>query len=486
MEKIVNRDNSVLESPGPSVIRSHTADCNTENVSKSLCESTFGDCLTIEVKIAGISTICLLDTGSEVTTITESHFKNHFGEVVLSSANWVRLTAANGLDIPITGCLEADVECMGKTLHSKCVFVIKESESSTTELKGLPGIIGMNVLSELKDLFMTTEDMKKMDRYSYGFKEAKVQQVLANLKMQTEALSCGEKIGFVKVAGKQAITIPPFSECVLEGCCRIPPKVSCQVLVEASSNVSLPKSVLIANVLAKTADGKVPVRVLNSSERPVKLPPRCRIAVLSKPQEVVPKELVEFEEKEDALYVKAVQQCQVKVEASTTEQLPVPVHINLENLTETQRRKLQDLLVKHSDVFSNSDTDFGYTTAVTHSVPTGDAPPIKQRHRRIPPQVFQEVKKHVQDLVSQGILRESCSPWASPAVIVIKKDGSIRFCCDYRRLNKVTCKDAYPLPRVEESLDALGNAQLFSTLDLTSGYFQVAMSEEDRAKTAVI
>ncbi len=452
---------------------------------KSLCESAFGDCLTIDVKIAGIRTICLLDTGSEVTTITESHFKNHFGEVVLSSANWVHLTAANGLDIPIIGCLEADVECMGKTLLGKCVFVIKESESNVTELKGLPGIVGMNVLSDLKDLFITTEDMKKMDRYSHGFKEAKIQRVLANIEMQTEALSCSDKIGFVKVAGKQAITIPPFSERVLEGRCRIPPKVSCQVLVEASSNVSLPKSVLIANVLAKTANGKVPVRVLNFSEKPVKLPPRCRIAALSKPQEVVPKELVEFEEKEGVLHVRAVQQRQVKVELSTTEQLPVPVHINLENLTETQRRKLQDLLVKHSDVFSRNDSDFGYTTAVTHSVPTGDAPPIKQRHRRIPPQVFQEVKKHVQDLVSQGTLRESCSPWASPAVIVIKKDGSIRFCCDYRKLNKVTCKDAYPLPRVEESLDALGNAQLFSTLDLTSGYFQVAMSEEDRAKTAV-
>ncbi len=485
MEKTADQDTSVLESPGPSVIRSHTADCDTENVSKSLCESAFGDCLTIDVKIAGIRTTCLLDTGSEVTTITESHFKNHFGEVVLSSANWVHLTAANGLDIPIIGCLEADVECMGKTLLGKCVFVIKESESNVTELKGLPGIVGMNVLSDLKDLFITTEDMKKMDRYGHGFKEAKIQRVLANIEMQTEALSCSDKIGFVKVAGKQAITIPPFSERVLEGRCRIPPKVSCQVLVEASSNVSLSKSVLIANVLAKTANGKVPVRVLNFSEKPVKLPPRCRIAALSKPQEVVPKELVEFEEKEGVLHVTAVQQRQVKVELSTTEQLPVPVHINLENLTETQRRKLQDLLVKHSDVFSRNDSDFGYTTAVTHSVPTGDAPPIKQRHRRIPPQVFQEVKKHVQDLVSQGTLRESCSPWASPAVIVIKKDGSIRFCCDYRKLNKVTCKDAYPLPRVEESLDALGNAQLFSTLDLTSGYFQVAMSEEDRAKTAV-
>jgi len=485
MVKVADQVPLVLESPGPSVIRSHTADCDAEHVSKALCESAFGDCLTIDLIIAGISTVCLLDTGSEVTTITESHFKAHFGEVVLSSANWVRLTAANGLDIPIIGCLEADIECMGKTLHGKCVFVIKENNPNGTELKGLPGIVGMNVLSDLKDLFMATGGMKKMDRHNHGVGEAKVQRVLANIQMQTEALSCGDQIGFVKVAGKQVITIPPFSERVLEGRCRIPPKVNCQVLVEASSEVSLPKSVLIANVLAKATDGKVPVRVLNSSERAVKLMPRCRIAALCKPQKVVPKVLVEFEEKEGALHVKAVQQHQVKVERSTTEQLPVAVQTNLEDLTETQREKLRDLLAKHSDVFSKNECDFGYTTAVTHNIPTGDAPPIKQRHRRIPPQVFQEVKKHVRDLVSQGILRESCSPWASPAVIVIKKDGSVRFCCDYRRLNKVTCKDAYPLPRVEESLDALGNAQLFSTLDLTSGYFQVAMSKEDRDKTAV-
>lgn len=153
------------------------------------------------------------------------------------------------------------------------MFFFYERESNGTELKGLPGIVRMNVLGELKNLFMTTKDMKKIDRYGHGVKEAKVQQVLANIKMQTEALSCGDRIGFVKVAGKQAITIPPFSERVLEGCCRIPSKVSCQVLVEASSNVSLPKSVLIAKVLAKAADGKVPVRVLNSSEKPVKLLP---------------------------------------------------------------------------------------------------------------------------------------------------------------------------------------------------------------------
>lgn len=122
-------------------------------------------------------------------------------------------------------------------------------------------------------------------------------------------------------------------------------------------------------------------------------------------------------------------------------------------------------------------TVIGYTQAVTHNIHIGDAPPIKQRHCRVPPQVFQEFQKHVQDLVSQGILKESTSSWPSQTMIVVKRDGSVHFCCDYRRQNL--------FPRVEESLDALGNAQLFSTLDLTAGYFQVAMSKRDREKIAV-
>lgn len=114
---------------------------------------------------------------------------------------------------------------------------------------------------------------------------------------------------------------------------------------------------------------------------------------------------------------------------------------------------------------------------VMHSIPTGDVQPIKQRHKRVPPQVFQEFKRL--------ILKENHSPWGSPAVIVIKKDRGVSFCCDHRRLNQVTFKDTYPLPSVEESLDALGNAKLFSTLDLTAGYFQVAIRESDQEKTAV-
>ncbi|PIK61796.1 hypothetical protein BSL78_01251 [Apostichopus japonicus] len=87
-------------------------------------------------------------------------------------------------------------------------------------------------------------------------------------------------------------------------------------------------------------------------------------------------------------------------------------------------------------------------------------------------------------MLEKGVIQESYSSWTAPTVLVRKKDGKIRICVDYRRLNALTRKDAYPLPRIDESLNALGHARLFSTLDLVSGYWQVAMNPEDQQKTA--
>ena len=102
------------------------------------------------------------------------------------------------------------------------------------------------------------------------------------------------------------------------------------------------------------------------------------------------------------------------------------------------------------------------------------------------PKEKQVIADHLKEMLDSNVIQPSKSPWASPIVLVGKKDGSIRFCVDYRDLNKVTKRDVYPLPRVDDSLNSFGRATIFSVLDLVSGYWQIPMVEEDREKTAFI
>lgn len=147
---------------------------------------------------------------------------------------------------------------------------------------------------------------------------------------------------------------------------------------------------------------------------------------------------------------------------------------------------MKEFLIKHSQLFAQTDYDLGHTTLVSHKINTGDSRPIKQPLRRIPVNTKDQIDETLEGMIEKGVIEPSTSPWASGVVLVKKKDGSTRFCVDYRRLNDVTVKDAYPLPRIDESLDHLAENKWFSTLDLRSGYWPVDVDPVDRPKTAFI
>lgn len=136
-------------------------------------------------------------------------------------------------------------------------------------------------------------------------------------------------------------------------------------------------------------------------------------------------------------------------------------------------------------VFSGDETDLGKTHLTFHETDTGQAAPIKMEPRHIPLHLQQEVTDQIKEMQKHGIIQPSVSPWVAPVVPVIKKDGGSRFCVDYCKLNAVTRKDAYPLPRIDHALDSLTHAKWFSTLDLCSGYWQVEVDLKDRPKTAL-
>ena len=124
----------------------------------------------------------------------------------------------------------------------------------------------------------------------------------------------------------------------------------------------------------------------------------------------------------------------------------------------------------------------GHTDVVEHEIDTGDRSPICGAPRRMSPQKIKKEEECVAEMLTSGQIEPSDSPWSSPVVLVTKKDGGTQFCVDYRRLNDATVKDAYPLPRIDDTLDMLAGKQWFSTLDLASGYWQVSLSREARVK----
>ena len=156
------------------------------------------------------------------------------------------------------------------------------------------------------------------------------------------------------------------------------------------------------------------------------------------------------------------------------------------HLTSEECRQLQTAMAAHKHLFAKGKGDLGHTDIVQHQIHTGDQPAIKQRVRRYLAARREEERQLVADMLAIGIIQESNSAWSSPTVLVKKKDGTTRFCIDYRRLNQATKVDAYPLPHIEDSLNTLGGARFFCSLDLASGYWQVEMDAADRDKKAFV
>ena len=147
-------------------------------------------------------------------------------------------------------------------------------------------------------------------------------------------------------------------------------------------------------------------------------------------------------------------------------------------------RQLKTLIAEHHDVFALDNSELGCTSVLRHSIDTGDHRPLKLQPYRTPVVRRRTMSEMIESMEKNGIVQPSASAWASPVVLVPKKDGSMRFCIDYHRLNAITRKDVYPLPRVDDIFDTLGGARYFTTLDLASGYWQVELDDEASSKSA--
>ena len=272
-----------------------------------------------------------------------------------------------------------------------------------------------------------------------------------------------------RISVAETTTVPARTEVILSGKVHARGIIPKYGVVEATSqyyNRSKP-SIVIGRTLVNPQKLLVPVRVINPSTADLVLYRGTNIGLIQEASEALTSD-----------------------DAGTA--LPGPLGAPLENLLTRssdgldidQTEALRCLLSKHQDAFMGEDGRLGRTDRYFHHIETGDATPIKQHPRRLPIHQRAEVRQQIDQMLEEGIIRPSNSPWASPVVLVKKKDGTLRFCIDYRKLNQVTKKDAYPLPRIDDSLDTLSGSCWFSTLDLASGYWQTEVHPDDREKTA--
>ena len=279
-----------------------------------------------------------------------------------------------------------------------------------------------------------------------------------------------------KIKLKEYLVIPPNTEVICMGQIVGDSSGIMNAMVQSLTS-KCNENVLVARALVDPSGGTVPVRLANVTDQEQVMRRHSHIALC---------EIIETFEKEPPSNFKE----KVMKMNDGNQEVTIPAHLHDLNhrtskyLTEDQIEQVNCLFSRHGGTFSKSKDDLGMTSTISHKINTGSAKPIKQQPRRLPLTKREDVEKEIKRLLECKIIEKSKSPWASPIVPVTKKDGSTRLCIDYRALNNVTIKDSYPLPRIEDSLDALRGSQWFSVLDLSSGYFQVQMDEQDKEKTA--
>jgi len=393
----------------------------------------------LRLVVNGKSSKCLLDTGSDVTLLPTSLVTG-----VNVEPTDRRIRAANGTRIKVNGT--ATVEAHAGAHHMT-----------------ITGLVSPHV-----DEVMLGIGFLKQERAVWNFDLGEV--ILGGYCHKLS--SRGRQPWCRRVILQDDVIVPAQSEMDL------PTLVQYSDLSGLKNNEQvnwvteaheITSGVCVSRTVVPDRDEDVPVRVINVTKSPVAVKAGTVISDLD-----------------------PAQVCEVSdATAATPEKSPGPELLGMadevdDSVSDADRRRLVMLLMEFSNAFSTGENDLGWTNVVTHSIETGDNRPVRQPLRRHPPAHLEAIQQHVSNMLEQGVITPARSPWASNLVLVKKKDGSLRCCVDYRQLNSLTKKDAYPLPRTDMCLDAMSGARWFSTFDLRSSYHQVAMKEEDSEKTAFI
>ena len=492
---------------------------------------------TAAIYMNGIATTALFDTGAEIQLVSKQFCEDNEWEIQ-PIEKLTECSTVNGEIFGYEGFVEVNVQIPGRDFSEDHLFLVT---SELSHQKEIPVVLGTYFIESLSR-YLHGIDKNEFDSLDYTVKQAYLSWVEAT--RIREKYGCEPPLGFVKTT--KPVLIQAGTSREIHGLTKIKHggyAVNC--ISEPAIGQQLPNGLKLIPGYSPLSPGscRVSAVVGNSTGKDITIPARttiCQLGLANRipkliypgddcdndqdPEEIVDTDegltyqqfeqyktvsdqlLTESEIKSEKTQPKVViedigpdMEEDIKPQNSKSENtentsieddgswiLDLIDLSGLENWPEKLQHEAKEMLKRNAKVFSKDDMDMGRTNLVKHHIKLTDPVPFKEAYRRIPPQMYDEVKTHLQEMLDLGAIRPSNSLWASAIVLVRKKDGRLRFCIDLRKLNNRTVKDAYSLPRIESILDSLGGAQIFSTLDLKAGYWQVEMAEECKAYTTFI
>ena len=490
---------------------------------------------TAAIYMNGVATAALFDTGAEIQLVSKQFCEDNEWEIQ-PIEKLTECSTVTGEIFGYEGFVEVNVQIPGRDFSEDHLFLVT---SELSHQKEIPVVLGTYFIESLSR-YLHGIDKNEFDSLDYTVKQAYLSWVEAT--RIREKYGCEPPLGFVKTT--KPVLIQAGTSREIHGLTKIKHggyAVNC--ISEPAIGQQLPNGLRLIPGYSALSPGscRVSAVVENSTGKDITIPARttiCQLGLANRipkliypgddcdndqdPEEIVDTDegltyeqfeqyktvsdqlLTESEIKSEKTQPKVVIEDigpdieeDIKPQNSKSENtentsieddgswiLNLIDLSGLENWPEKLQHEAKEMLKRNAKVFSKDDMDMGRTNLVKHHIKLTDPVPFKEAYRRIPPQMYDEVKTRLQEMLDLGAIRPSNSPWASAIVLVRKKDGRLRFCIDLRKLNNRTVKDAYSLPRIESILDSLGGAQIFSTLDLKTGYWQVEMAEECKAYTA--
>ncbi len=436
----------------------------------------------------GHKTEALWDTGSQVC-IVDRRWKDQYipgvkvrnVSEVTETADNLNLVAANGSNMPYEGWVEITFNLAPPANKIEAlvipVLVLKGQQLSKP-------IIGYNVIEQV----MKRSEVSGQSGGSKGLLNKTVRSAFPSLrrsKIQTfinlvTAESASEYC--VKVT-KNHVNVPKHA--IVQVKCQVKTPCTKQdsvMLFEPSINPQYPDGLEPLETLLTLKKGSRPViqiNVQNVTDHDILLTGKTELGTVQTIKSVLPAT-------GSFCVTTACVNESVKPasegEADTEGVWDPPVDVS--HLSVEQQQKVKQMLREECHSFSKSDEDIGCVKDLQLSISLTDQTPVVRMYTSVPKPLYQEMKDYLHDLIAQGWIRKSHSPYSSPIVCVRKKDGSLRLCIDYRDLNRKTVPDRQPIPRVQDILDGLGGNRWFSLLDQGKAYHQGFVTPESRPLTA--